>query len=121
MWTMEELLKMASKIDGGKPQMGIKKEPWWPFIPLSHYVVPLLHVLIGIGNDLLDGFRDWVNDEVESLDHQEVRTRRVVQRADHRIIDTIAERDDWDDTPDGMLLKQLKGKMRCRRGVLREH
>ena len=121
MWTMEELLQVAREIDGGKPRMGIKKEPWWPFIPLSHFVVPLLHVLIGIGNDLLDGFRDWVNDEVESLDHQEVRTRRAVQRAEHRIIDTIAERADWDDTPDGVLLKQLKGKMRYRRGLLRKH
>ena len=41
----------------------------------------------------------------------------------HHIIDTIREREDWDDRPDSVLLKQLKvkGKMRCRRGVMREH
>ena len=105
----------------GYAKDGLKKEPRWLFILLIHYVVPLLHVLIGIGNDLLNRFWDWVNNEVESIDHQEVHTRRAAQRAAHRIIDTITERDNWDDTPDGVLLKQLKEEMRYYRGLLRYH
>jgi hypothetical protein len=22
----------------------VKKKPWWPFIPVSHFMVPLLHL-----------------------------------------------------------------------------
>ena len=56
MWTMAELLRVAADVNGGKPKMGVKKKPWWPFIPLEHFIIPLLHVLIGIGNNLLDSF-----------------------------------------------------------------
>jgi hypothetical protein len=48
-----------------KSMMGIKNAPWWPFINLEYFVIPLLHTLISIGNDLLDQFRDWVNEDLD--------------------------------------------------------
>jgi len=36
----------------------------------------LLYVLIGLDNDLLDSFLDWVNGELEYLDQQEIMTKR---------------------------------------------
>ncbi|KAL7530344.1 hypothetical protein ACHAXR_003439, partial [Thalassiosira sp. AJA248-18] len=114
MWTMEELLEVAAEVDGGAAKQGVKAKPWWPFIPLRNYMIPLLHVLIGIGNDLLESFRDWVNEEVECLDHQEVLTRRAVRTAEHKIIDTIAERDDWDAAPKGKKRTSLLGMIRRR-------
>ena len=77
-------------------------------------------MLIGIGNDLLDSFRDWVNEEIESLDQKEVRTRKLLQQAEHKVIDLVAERDDWDDTPDGRNLQSLKRKMNYRAKKLKE-
>ena len=62
---MSGLCKMAELVDGGEPKMGVKTKPWWQFIPLTNFIIPLLHVLIGVGNDVLDSFRDCVNDEVE--------------------------------------------------------
>ncbi len=44
----------------GEPKLGVKKKPWWPFIPVTHYMVPLLHCEIGIGNQLLDTLRDTI-------------------------------------------------------------
>ena len=117
-WTMEELVRVANLVNGGKPQQGVKTQPWWPFIPLSHYMIPLLHVLIGIGNDLLESFRDWVNDEIESLDQQEVRTRRAVRTAEHKIIDYIGERDEWDKCNKGTKLSSLKSRIRYRKEKL---
>ena len=119
-WTMDKIVEVAEEVAGKKPKMGVKQKPWWPFIPLQNYIIPLLHVLIGIGNDLLSSFRDWVNDEIESLDQQEVRTRRAVHVAEHKIIDTIVERDDWDDAPDGKALKSLKNRIKYRADKLKE-
>jgi hypothetical protein len=37
-----------------EPKLGVKKKPWWPLIPVSHFMVLLLHCEIGMGNQLLD-------------------------------------------------------------------
>ncbi len=44
-----------------EPELGVKQRPWWPFIPLTHYVSPLLHNEIGIENLLLDLLWDIIN------------------------------------------------------------
>jgi hypothetical protein len=45
LWTMEELVirGMEAETKIGDPQLGVKQKPWWPFIPLSNYMTPLLH------------------------------------------------------------------------------
>ena len=35
---------------------GQKEAPLWTFIPIENYLVPLLHLLLGLGNDLLSNF-----------------------------------------------------------------
>ena len=120
MWTMAELLRVAQEVDGGTPKHGVKSKPWWPFIPLENYVIPLLHLLIGIGNDLLQSFRDWVNEEIECLDHQEVLTRRAVRDTKHKIVDTIADRDEWDAAPRGKNLASVKRKIAARMTKLKK-
>ena len=56
-WTMEDLVKFAqdyaAQVEEWKetdvkkrtkneppPQLGVKEQPWWDFIPLDHYIVP---------------------------------------------------------------------------------
>ena len=53
--------KVCTPKQGGRPLSGVKEPPWWPFIDMGHVMVPLLHCLIGIGNNLLDRFRDLMN------------------------------------------------------------
>ena len=92
----------------------MKSKPWWDFILVENYVIPLLHLRIGIGNDLLQSFRDWVSEEIECLDKQEVLTCRAVRDAEHKIVDTIADRDAWDAAPRGKNLASLKRKITAR-------
>jgi len=37
----------------------------WDFIEPSHYVVPILHIEIGLVNNAIDNFYDWVEDHIE--------------------------------------------------------
>ncbi|KAL7529504.1 hypothetical protein ACHAWF_003005, partial [Thalassiosira exigua] len=117
MWTMQMLKDIAEKVrdGGGKPIDGVKSLPWWDFLEVKDFMIPLLHILIGIGNDLLDSFREWVNEELEDIDNQEYQTRKAVTTAEHLIIDDIAERDEWDASADGKKLKSLKNKVRARK------
>ena len=45
MWTMDELVRcgIIAKRISNEHQLGVKQWPWWPFIPLTNYVPPLLH------------------------------------------------------------------------------
>ena len=48
---IEEHKRKKTKTDP-KPTKGMKEQFWWYFIPVTHFVVPLLHCLIGIGGDM---------------------------------------------------------------------
>lgn len=69
LWTMVELCRLGNEAEAssGKPKLGVKKCPWWPFIPVCNYIVPLLHCEIGVGNQLLWKLRDMINDNLEKF------------------------------------------------------
>jgi hypothetical protein len=50
MWTTEDLVSSGTIVENSnnEPQLRVKQRPWWPFIPLTNYVYPLLHCEIGI-------------------------------------------------------------------------
>ena len=50
LWTMGQLVGRSDDAITNNPVLGVKQKPWWPFIPLQNYVVPLLHCEIGVGN-----------------------------------------------------------------------
>ncbi len=63
-----------------EPQLGIKQRPWWPFIPLTNYVTPLLHCEIGIGNDIFGVLRDIINEHVEKYSPGEEAIGLAIQK-----------------------------------------
>jgi hypothetical protein len=67
MWTMEEMVRLGKEAEckKGQPQLGIKQQPWWPFKPVSNYMVPLLHCEMGIGSQLLDKLHDIINKHIK--------------------------------------------------------
>jgi hypothetical protein len=111
LWTMDDLNKLGEKAENRRkeeqPQLGIKQRPWWPFIPLSHYMVPLLHCEIGIGNQLLDKLRDCINEHIEKMAPTEMETRLSIPILKQIIADTATYRDEWDASADGKKMKSL--------------
>jgi len=80
MWTMEEYCRLGGEAEKqkGEPKLGVKKKPWWPFIPVTHYMVPLLHCEIGIGNRLLDMLRDIINEHLENMTRTEEKMQTSI-------------------------------------------
>jgi hypothetical protein len=114
MWTLEELSMLgdeAEKQQKGEPKLGVKKKPWWPFIPVTHYIVPLLHCEIGIGNQLLDMLRDIINEHLENMACTKEITRASIPVLKNIISKTAANRDSWDASSDQKLQKTLKCKV----------
>ncbi len=65
LWTMDQLVSRGDDAITNNPVLGGKQKPWWPFIPLQNYVVPLLHCKIGIGNQLFDRLCAIVQEHIE--------------------------------------------------------
>jgi hypothetical protein len=66
LWETEELVRFRKEAERkkGEPQSGIKQLPWWPYIPVSNYMIPLLHCEIGNGQ-LLEKLRYIINKHIE--------------------------------------------------------
>ena len=80
-------------------------------IPINNYLVPLLHTLIGIGNDVFDNFRDIINEEIECLDPKEISTRQAAVKCTTKIEKDVQEREAWDASQSGREYSSLKGKI----------
>ena len=114
MWTMDEYRQcglIAENNPKDEPELGVKQRPWWPFIPLTHYVSPLLHNEIGIGNLLLDLLRDIINEYVETYALGEEAIRLSIPALKQIIRETAMMRDNWDESDDGKELKKLTKKV----------
>jgi hypothetical protein len=71
-------------------------------------MIPLLHCMIGVGNQLLDMLRDIINEHLENMTPTEERIRASIPLLKNIISKTAANRDLFDASDDGKLLKKLK-------------
>jgi hypothetical protein len=124
-WSYKEMNDFVRKMQESnakvkKPVEGCKELAWWQMIPLSHFLVPLLHTLIGIGNDIYDNFRDIVNEHIECLDRKEIETRRKVAECEMTIESEKSRRNAWDASEKGKKFLSLKGIIYRRSKVLKD-
>ena len=108
------------KATAPKAQFGMKDDPSWPFIPLSHFIVPLLHCLIGIGDDIFSKFRDIVSEKIEYLSREELATRNSAGAIECSIFELVLERITFDKSADGKKLASEKAKVTRAKKKLKE-
>ena len=58
------MVELAKQKLSGADHKGVKFEPYWDFIPVKNFAVPLLHIMIGVFNDLIDHFTSQVDRHV---------------------------------------------------------
>jgi len=56
--------------------MGCVDKPLIDCVEISSYVFPVLHVMIGLGNKLIDEFFLWVDLRVDMIPEEEIRLRK---------------------------------------------
>ena len=75
---------------------------------LTNYVSPLLHCEIGIGNDMFQLLREVINEYIEQYAPGEESIRTSIPTLRQIIADTAQQRNEWDDSPEGLTLKTMK-------------
>ncbi len=103
LWTMNELVRCGKDAETKKrdPLLEVKKKPWWPFIPLDHYMVPFLRCEIGIGNQLLDWLQANINKHITCYSPGKEDLLTLIRAIKTIIAATAKERDDWDEYAEG--------------------
>ncbi len=94
--------------NNNEPQIGVKKRPWWPFIPLTNYTTPLLHCETGVGNVIFELLHDIINKYIGRYAPGEELIRLAVPALKGIIAETAKQRDEWDDLPDRNIWKTLR-------------
>jgi hypothetical protein len=108
-WSYDDLVCIGTEVcteRRGKPLLGVKQEPWWPFLKLL--MVPLLHCLIGIGNNLINRLCDVVHEYVEILSAAEMKLARALINYGLIMVKTAKKRDEFNASPEGKKQKALK-------------
>ena len=92
-WDLDELRRQAEKVKtevlDGKDRKGVREDPYFD-IPVDHYIWPVLHILIGIGNAILAYLVDIVENEIQQLPPKELILKREVKELEQQLEDTRA-------------------------------
>ena len=70
--TIERNNELADANLEGTDRMGVKSKPYWDFIPIENYAIPLLHIAIGVFNDIISYFERIVDSEIIELQPEEI-------------------------------------------------
>ena len=113
--TIEAILELAlDKTKKGADRLGVKCKPYWDFIPVRNYTIPLLHILIGVFNDVDDYLIDLVDSHIIPVKAAEQKIRDDIKGMDDKIQPLMQTVNAWKQTAEGKERSKLltrKNKM----------
>jgi hypothetical protein len=82
-WTIEALCQIAleqeQKAGRGKTfwSAGVREAPVWPSISIRRMLIPIVHELLGLGNDLMSNFCGYVEEGAEPSERDKIEARNM--------------------------------------------
>jgi hypothetical protein len=91
-WTIEELVKKGNEYGGKKRVRGLKDPPLFDCIRIERYIVPALHLQLGLGNRILKDFFSYVDVRLEEIpdELQDARTEHLEALCEKEDQDVLA-------------------------------
>lgn len=93
--TIRKNIDLVERNLTGAARKGVKFEPYWDFIPIENYAVPLLHIMIGVFNDVIDHFVDKVDSRFNQHSAAELEAVRELADLKHRLTVLCPEVASW--------------------------
>jgi hypothetical protein len=90
----------------------ILKRPLIDAVPIENFILSVLHIIIGIGNTLIDGFFEWIEWRVEKLTQEEVVHRNAVVYAELKVDQEKEAYDRWLEDEGVLLADKISEKKR---------
>jgi hypothetical protein len=82
-WTVDALMcrvvaqEQAAGQGESLPSVGVRENPVWDFVSIKRYLFPILHELLGLGNDLMSNFWKYIEEGAEPLEPDEIEARNM--------------------------------------------
>ena len=92
-WTLE---LMKASLDGTQERKGCVDPPLFDCVPIESYAFPILHVMIGVGNDILKDFFRWVDWKIEEISEEEIKARKEWQKSMRQLKTHLATIAEWE-------------------------
>jgi hypothetical protein len=91
-WTIEELVAKGQEYDEKKRVRGLKDPPLFDCVRIDRYIVPALHLQLGLGNRILKDFFLYVDVRLEEIPDElrEARTSHLEAICEKEDIDVLA-------------------------------
>ena len=80
--TIQKIQELVAKKLSGAQRLGVQRTPYWPFIPVENYAIPLLHIMIGVFNDILDYLTDLIDTTIIRKEECELVKEREYEDID---------------------------------------
>jgi hypothetical protein len=77
-------LEPEQAVGQGKPlpSVGVRENPAWNFVAVKRCLFPMLHELLGLGNDLMSNFWKHVEEGAEPLEPDDIEARNMLLLAE---------------------------------------
>lgn len=111
-WTIEKIYEIRQKVKDGllseTPQniRGCTEIPLIDAVPIENFILSVLHIVIGVGNSLVDAFLEWIEERVEQLQPEEVLARNKCLYAQIQFENAKKDRENWMQN-DGIFLNDV--------------
>ena len=89
---LEQFQKQSAGID--YVSVGVRGYPLISCIPISRVLPPILHLLLGLGNDIYANFKDFVNQRIERISTEELEARNMSFLSEIKYDDSVLAYED---------------------------
>lgn len=108
-WTIQTLTEMADDTTKkGVARLGVTGRPYFPWIPMINRILPILHLLLGIGNDIITYFGHVVEWNLIHLPEEEKGWQKEAIQLKESIPSLQAECENWDNAAYGNTTKSKR-------------
>jgi len=124
-WTIEKIYEIRNNVAGNNlaetPQniRGCTAEPLIDCIPIENFILSILHIIIGIGNSLIECLFEWVEERIEVLPPNVVEARNRVLYATLKHSSINEDYKSWLENG-GILLTDIQMEKKQMKGLLDE-
>jgi len=89
-WTINKMIMLREQLEEAERNnsssspgtvKGCTDTPLFDSVPLDDYVVPVLHILIGVGNRLLNSVFEWIKERIEKRSDQHKEISNLIHAA----------------------------------------
>ena len=108
--------------------VGVRTFPLFKFTPIDRVLPPLLHLLLGLGNDIYSKFKEWVSIRIERKSNELIEAQNMSFLTEVRCDEALLLHDDYKKEVQGLVQKRIeilaklkeRGRSRESKNILKE-